>query len=150
VPGALQVTVDCLDPPPLARFWAAALGYQVEDPPAGFGSWNEYWLSIGVPAGELDPDEDAADSIVDPAGAGPRIWFQQVPESKSGKNRLHFDLKAGGGRDVPLALRRERVDAESARLADLGASVLRRQTADGAGHYFVVMADPEGNEFCVA
>jgi hypothetical protein len=150
VAGKLQVTVDCLNPPRLAVFWAEALGYKVQDPPSGFTTWNDYWRSIGVPDEELDFDQDAADSIVDPAGAGPRIWFQKVPEPKSGKNRLHFDVKVNTDRSRPLAERRERAEAESRRLVDLGAAVLHREAPDGVDHYFLVMTDPEGNEFCVA
>jgi hypothetical protein len=149
VPGRLQISVDCVDPVPLAVFWAAALGYQVEDPPAGFVSWNEYYRSLGVPDEELDDDQDAADSIVDPAGRGPRIRFEPVPERKSVKNRLHFDLKVAD-RSAPVAERMPVVDAEADRLIALGARVLRRVPPGAIDHYFVVLADPEGNEFCVA
>lgn len=150
MPVKLQVTVDCADPPRLAEFWAAALGYQVQEPPVGFTTWNEYWRSIGVPDEELPQDRDAADSIVDPAGHGPRIWFQLVPEPKSVKNRLHFDLKVNVDRSRPLPERKELADTEAERLVALGASVLRREAPVGIDHYFVVMTDPEGNEFCVA
>ena len=149
MPGRLQISVDCVDPVPLAVFWAAALGYQVEDPPAGFASWNEYYRSLGVPDAELDDDQDAADSIVDPAGRGPRIRFEPVPERKSVKNRLHFDLKVAD-RSAPVAERIPVVDAETDRLVGLGARVLRRVQPGPIDHYFVVLADPEGNEFCVA
>jgi hypothetical protein len=149
VPGILQISVDCVDPVPLAVFWAAALGYQIEDPPAGFVSWNEYYRSLGVPDEELDDDQDAADSIVDPAGRGPRIRFEPVPERKSVKNRLHFDLKVAD-RSAPVAERIPVVDAETDRLVALGARVLRRVPPGAIDHYFVVLADPEGNEFCVA
>ncbi len=115
MPGRLQISVDCVDPVPLAVFWAAALGYQVEDPPAGFVSWNEYYRSLGVPDEELDDDQDAADSIVDPAGRGPRIRFEPVPERKAVKNRLHFDLKVAD-RSAPVAERMPVVDAEADRL----------------------------------
>jgi hypothetical protein len=148
--GRLQVTVDCLDPPSLAEFWAAALGYKIQDPPEGFPTWNAYWLSIGVPEDELEVGRDSADSIVDPAGVGPRIWFQKVPEAKAGKNRLHFDLKVNADRSAPLADRQQRVNAESERLVALGASVLRQEAPAEIDHYFMVMQDPEGNEFCVA
>ena len=63
-----------------------------------------------MPQEELDDAADAADSLVDPAGAGPRIFFQIVPEAKVVKNRLHLDLEAGGGRAVPLTTRRDRAD----------------------------------------
>jgi hypothetical protein len=47
--SSFQLVIDCADPEPLARFWAAALGYELEPPPAGFGSWDEYWRDVGVP-----------------------------------------------------------------------------------------------------
>jgi Glyoxalase-like domain len=145
-----QLVIDSAEPARLVAFWADALGYRVEDPPGGFDSWNAFYRSIGVPDEELDDDIDAADSIVDPAGAGPRIWFQLVPERKQIKNRLHIDLKVGGGRSLPLSTRRERVDAEVQRLEKLGATVLRVLSTEGMDHYAVAMLDPEGNEFDVA
>jgi catechol 2,3-dioxygenase-like lactoylglutathione lyase family enzyme len=146
---AFQVTVDCADPARQARFWAEALGYRIEDPPEGFATWRAYWLSIGVPPDELG-EGDCSDSIVDPAGAGPRIWFQQVPEGKVVKNRIHFDVLVGGGRTVSLAIRKERVDAMADRLVQAGATRLPVREPDaGIDHYFVAMADPEGNEFDV-
>ena len=65
--SSFQLVFDCADPEPLARFWAAALGYELEPPPAGFGSWDEYWRDVGVPEDELRID---ADRIIDPAGGG--------------------------------------------------------------------------------
>jgi hypothetical protein len=103
-----------------------------------------------VPEDELDPVGDGSDSIIDPTGRSPRIWFQAVPEPKSVKNRLHLDLIVSGGRTVPIDRRREIVDAEVARLEQLGATQLRVSYTDGVNHYGVVMQDPEGNEFCVA
>jgi len=147
--SSFQVTIDCAVPAVLTRFWATALGYEIEPPPAGATSWNEYWRSIGVPEEELDDEVDAADSLVDPAGLGPRIWFQQVPEAKTIKNRVHLDLPRGGGRAVPLAQRRERVLAEEARLVAAGAQRLYVLQTEGLDHFGVVMADPEGNEFCI-
>jgi len=146
----LQIAIDCADPARLVRFWAAALHYDVEPPPAPHATWNDYWRSIGVPEHELDHDGDGSDSIVDPAGVGPRIWFQAVPEPKTTKNRLHLDLKVSGGRSVPIDVRRARVDAEVARLGQLGATPIRLLDEDGIDHYAQVMQDPEGNEFCVA
>jgi hypothetical protein len=145
-----QVTVDCADPGRLAPFWALALRYEIEPPPDGFASWNEFYRSIGVPEDELNDEVDAADSLIDPSGRGPRIWFQQVPEAKVIKNRLHFDLKVSGGRAVPLEQRRLLVDAEVERLVAAGATVIRSLAQDGLDHYGVTLADPEGNEFCVA
>ena len=64
----LQITVDCTDPRVLVAFWATALGYVLEPPPAGATSWVSFWRSIGVPEDELPDDEDHTDSIVDPEG----------------------------------------------------------------------------------
>lgn len=98
---SLQIAWDCADPARMVAFWAPAPGYAVAPPPQGHDTWNDYYLSIGVPEDELDLAGDGADSIVDPGGAGPRIWFQQVPEGKQVKNRLHLDVLVGGGRAVP-------------------------------------------------
>ena len=106
-------------------------------------------MSVGVPEEELG-DGDCADRLVDPAGSGPAIWFQVVPEKKTLKNRLHLDVLVGGGRSVPVAVRRQRVDAEVEQLARLGATVLYKHDDGTVDHYAVTMADPEGNEFCVA
>ncbi|MEU6932639.1 VOC family protein [Streptomyces sp. NPDC046385] len=147
----LQLTIDCADPRRLVVFWAEALRYVPEPPPEGHPSWQAYWRAIGVPEDELtDGAGELPESIVDPKGVGPRVWFQAVPEPKTAKNRLHLDLKVGGGRTVPLARRRERVDAEVARLTALGASILyTMDEPDGMAYYAVVLRDPEGNEFCV-
>jgi hypothetical protein len=145
----MQVTIDCADPARLVRFWAVALHYEPEPPPAGHASWLAYWRAIGIPEAELDPESEGPDSVVDPAGVGPRVWFQPVPEAKSVKNRLHLDLGVSGGRTVPLAVRKERVDAEVERLTAAGATFLRRHAEPGVDHYAVTLADPEGNEFCV-
>lgn len=139
-----QLVIDCRDPEPLARFWAAALGYEFEPPPAGFATWDDYWRDVGVGEEELGIGEDR---IVDPDGSGPRIWFQVVPELKAVKNRLHLDISVGGSRAVPLETRRQRVDAEAERLAGLGASYVRVLSEEGLDHYAVAMHDPEGNEF---
>jgi hypothetical protein len=142
----MQVTIDCADPGRLARFWATALGYRLEEPPDGFATWQEYWVSRGLPPEEV---EDGYDSIVDPDGVGPRVWFQPVPEAKVVKNRVHLDLDVGGGRTAPLAERRRRVDAEADRLVAAGATRFRVLSEEGVDHYGVVMQDPEGNEFCL-
>jgi hypothetical protein len=146
VSARFQVAVDAADPDWLARFWATALGYRLEEPPPPYEQWSDYWRSVGVPEDELG---DGYDSIVDPNGDGPRIWFQQVPEAKSGKNRLHLDVTVGGGRGVPVEVRRQRVDAEAARLVEAGATLVRAHSQEGVDHYFVSMLDPEGNEFDV-
>jgi len=139
-----QIVIDVHDPEREARFWMEALGYVAEPPPAGFATWGDYWARVGVPA---EDRSDALDRIIDPSGAGPRIWFHVVPEPKTGKNRLHFDLEASGGLDVPMAVRRARVEAEAARLVRLGATRLETLEVAGMEHYAVAMADPEGNEF---
>ncbi len=138
----VQVTFDCADPAALARFWAAVLGYVVQPPPDGFGSWEEALRAFGVPESEWN----SRSAVIDPDGDRPRVFFQRVPELKSVKNRVHLDVRAGG----PGEDRMDRLAAEAQRLAGLGATLLRRVEPDGrmeAG--FVTMADPEGNEFCL-
>ena len=145
MPGRFQLVIDCAaDPDRLARFWAAALGYDLAPPPAGFPTWDDYYRDLGVPEEELGVGEDR---ISDPRGYGPDIWFQVVPEAKAGKNRLHLDILASGERADPLQTRRQRVDAEASRLADLGATIARVLYTEGLDHYGVAMKDPEGNEF---
>ncbi|BAJ32890.1 MULTISPECIES: VOC family protein [Kitasatospora] len=146
----LQLTIDCADPQRMVAFWAPALGYVPEPPPAGHATWRAHWTALGVPEEELPPGAgDVPESIVDPAGRGPRVWFQQVPEPKTAKNRWHFDLKVGGGPDVPPGVRAERVRAAVERLVGAGPSVLRVVDEPDAGRYAVAMRDPEGNEFDV-
>jgi Glyoxalase-like domain len=87
------------------------------------------------------------ESIIDPEGKGPRIWFHAVPELKICKNRLHFDLGVSGCHGVPLDIRRDRVEAEAARLVKIGATRLETLETEGLEHYAVAMADPEDNEF---
>jgi hypothetical protein len=142
----IQVVIDCAEPDRLARFWAEALGYRLEEPPDGFVTWQDYWASRGLPPEEV---EDGYDSIVDPEGVRPRIWFQPVPEGKVVKNRVHLDLTVSGGRGVPLATRRQRIDAEAERLLAAGATRLWVLATEGVDQYAVVLADPEGNEFCL-
>jgi hypothetical protein len=142
-----QIVIDCADPGLLAKFWAQALGYEFEPPPEGFEDWDAYWRSVGVPEDELD---GSADRIVDPTGGGPRIWFQAVPEGKTIKNRIHFDIRASGGREGnPIEVRKQRVDALAEKLVAAGATMVRVLPMDGLDHYAVAMLDPEGNEFDV-
>ena len=125
----LHLTIDCADPQRLVAFWSEALGYMPEPPPGGHATWREYWAAIGVPEDELPVGAgDTPESIIDPAGQGPRVWFQQVPEPKATKNRIHLDLMVGRGRDVPLAVRTQRVTATMERLTRS-----RRQRASGHG-----------------
>jgi Glyoxalase-like domain len=139
----VQVVIDCADPARLAEFWAAALGYTRQAPPPGFASWQDFLKAQGVPESEWN----AANAVVDPDQRGPRLFFQRVPEPKTVKNRVHLDLNVGGGRNAPLEARRERVNAEARRLEQLGASQLR--ATERRDEFWVVMHDPEGNEFCL-
>jgi Glyoxalase-like domain len=143
VATGVQVVIDCADPAQLARFWAAALGYVEQEPPTGFASWQDFLKAQGVPESEWN----SANAVVDPDQRGPRIFFQRVPEPKTVKNRLHLDLNVGGGRAAPLEARRERVNAEARRLRGLGATEVR--ATEQRGEFWIVMRDPEGNEFCL-
>jgi catechol 2,3-dioxygenase-like lactoylglutathione lyase family enzyme len=140
----IQIVFDTADPDREARFWSEALGYQLQAPPDGFDSWEAFLRQQGIPE---DRWNDAS-AIVDPDGAGPRIYFQRVPEAKSAKNRMHIDLNVSSERGTPLEERKGRVDAEVARLKSLGATD-ERGAIERDGEYWVRMNDPEGNEFCV-
>ena len=140
---SVQVTIDCADPDRLATFWATALGYKKQDPPEGFSSWQDFLIAQGVPEDQWN----SASAVVDPDGTGPRIFFQRVPEPKASKNRVHLDVNVGGGHNKPLEERRERVNAEVERL--LGAGATKLGPFEVRGEYWVVMQDPEGNEFCL-
>ncbi len=139
-----QLVINCADPDLLARFWAAALKYELEPPPAGFATWDDWRRDIGLPEAFIGV---GADSIIDPDGSGPRIWFQVVPDSKTVTNRLHLDIRASGERALPIATRRQQVDAEAKRLSDLGATMVEASSEEDLDHYAVAMKDPEGNEF---
>ena len=129
-----QLVINCVGhPEPLARFWAEALGYVLEPPPAGFATWDDWRRDVGLPESWLGRGTDC---IIDPDGAGPRIWIQVVPDRKTTSNRLHIDIHASGGRDLPIETRKKRVDAEALRLRDLGATLLsdlQRGTRGGRG-----------------
>jgi hypothetical protein len=139
---SVQIVIDCADPARLAAFWATALGYEQQAPPPGYASWPDFLTAQGVPEAEWN----AANAVVDPAGVGPRLFFQRVPEPKATKNRVHLDLNVGGGHAVPLAERRTRVAAEVTRLTALGARQIDER--EHMGEYWVVLQDVEGNEFC--
>jgi hypothetical protein len=139
----VQVVFDCADPERLARFWAQALGYKLQDPPQGHQSWEDWLRDQGIPQERWND----ANAVVDPDGRGPRIFFQRVPEAKTTKNRVHLDLNVTGGPAAPLEERRGQVDVEVERLLGLGASRLR--VVEEQGGYWAVMQDPEGDEFCV-
>jgi len=143
VATGVQVVIDCADPGALAPFWAEALGYKVQDPPDGFATWEDFLRATGVP----ESDWNSASALVDPEGKGPRFFFQQVPEPKEGKNRVHVDLNVSGGPQAPIDERKQQVHAEVTRLEGLGASRVRE--VEEWNGYHMVMQDPEGNEFCV-
>jgi len=140
----VQVTFDCADPGALSRFWCEVLGYRLDAPPPGFATWDEALDAFGVP----EERRNDASAAVDPTGTGPRLWFQKVPEGKSAKNRLHLDVRAAPGLegDVRMAA----LEDECTRLVALGATRLRRHEPDPPlSHGFIVVQDPEGNEFCL-
>ncbi|MFC4334221.1 VOC family protein [Salininema proteolyticum] len=147
MPVHFKICVDAEDPHALAAFWAEAMDYAVEDHSATI----ERLMADGVvPDGHVvevdgrrawrtaaavrNPDDPVHDSGV---GLGMRVLFQLVPEKKEGKNRLHLDLHYGP----------DRYRAEADRLEGLGARRLGEYDEHGAK--WIVMADPEGNEFCV-
>jgi hypothetical protein len=139
----IQVVIDCEDPDRVATFWASALGYKLQDPPDGYATWEEFLTAVGVPEDQWNN----ASAVVDPDGHGPRIYFQRVPEGKTVKNRVHMDLNVGGGSSTPIEERKKRVAAEVERLKAEGATVFR--PVEERDEYWVVMQDPEGNEFCL-
>ncbi|MCZ2527126.1 VOC family protein [Streptomyces sp. HB2AG] len=117
-----ELTVDCHDPEGLAAFWCEVLGFEVIDRSEGkveIGSW--------VPTVE----------DVRARQMPPTLLFVRVPEGRAAKNRLHLDVSPIDGS----------TEDEVARLLGLGAT--RTDVGQGAGRSWVVMADPEGNEFCV-
>ncbi|QUH05325.1 VOC family protein [Saccharopolyspora erythraea] len=140
----VQITFDCADPAGLSAFWAEALGYRMQDPPEGFESWEQALEAMGVPP----ENRNDASAVLDPDGAGPRLFFQRVPEGKQAKNRVHLDVRAAPGLEGDA--RMKALEAAAERLVSHGATRLRRHEPapplDG-GH--IVMADPEGNEFCL-
>jgi hypothetical protein len=155
VPRELQVTFDAGDPIALSLFWAEALGYVVQPPPGSgldpatpaddvVAAWMEFLTAAGVP----EERHRSANALVDPSGAGPRLFFQQVPEPKTAKNRVHLDVRAAPGLEGEE--RMAALEAECARLVTHGATRLRRFEPDPPMSLgFIVMADPEGNEFCL-
>ncbi len=140
----IQIVFDCADPDRLAKFWAAALGYKLQDPPEGYDSWEEFLRRMAIPEDQWN----SASAVVDPDRVGPRIYFQRVPEGKIVKNRVHLDLNVSGPPGTSLQDRTKRVNAEVERLVEKGATIYRPGIVED-GEYWVVMQDPEANEFCV-
>jgi len=117
-----ELVVDCRDPERLAAFWCAVLDFKVIDRSGSMveiGSW--------VPTVE----EIRARQMP------PTLLFIQVPEGRTVKNRLHLDVSPIDGS----------TEDEVTRLLGLGAA--RTDVGQGSDRSWVVMADPEGNEFCV-
>ena len=147
-----QVTFDARDPKELSRFWASALGY-VNPPPPGrslavgedpFDLWWAFLEEAGVP----EERRNSASAAEDPEGRGPRLFFQQVPEGKVSKNRVHLDVRAAPG--LQGDERMATLETECDRLVGLGATrVERREPEPPMSSGFIVMRDPEGNEFCL-
>jgi hypothetical protein len=138
----IQIAIDCADPHALVRFWAAAVDYEIEDHHdqiveivgAGLASDDDIIEIDGRKAWKI------AAACRDREGHGPRLLFQVVPEPKAVKDRIHLDLhflQGDAGRE-----------AEVARLIGLGATKL--WDGQQGPQRWVTMADPEGNEFCVA
>ena len=140
-PVTFQVTFDAADPERLGKFWGEVLGYVEQPPPPGFDSWDAFADSVGSPADK----RDALYAVIDPDGRRPRLLFQRVPEDKTAKNRVHLDVNVGAG--LPEAERSEAVRARVRVLCALGAVEVGELTEYGS--HWVVMLDPEGNEFCV-
>jgi hypothetical protein len=137
----VQVTFDCADPERVARFWCEVLGYVVPPPPDGFDDWADFDRTL--PIGR----QGSAFACADPSGVGPRLFFQRVPEGKVVKNRVHLDVRVGTG--MVGEERVEALQAECARLVELGAVVVRLLRADGYNESCLLMQDVEGNEFCL-
>ncbi|MGI9647080.1 MAG: VOC family protein [Acidimicrobiia bacterium] len=138
-----QVTFDANDPALLGEFWMQALGYVIQPPPEGFDSWDDWAIAMEIP----QENWNDARALVDPDGNGPRIFIQRVPEGKTAKNRVHLDVDVGGGPGVPVDERRSLVDEAVDRLSAAGATVIG--PVEERGQYWVVLGDPEGNEFCL-
>ena len=132
----MQVTFDCADPPALGAFWAGVLRYPAPD----MAAWHERLRQLGMPEEQLDN----WCRIEDPDQVRPTLFFQRVPEPKAVKNRVHLDVRAPRDGD---AERQTQVDGEVARIVALGGRRIRDVTDEDG--YFVVMQDPEGNEFCI-
>jgi hypothetical protein len=148
----IQVTFDAHDPNALSSFWREALGYVHPGPPGvelpegadPLAAWDDFLERVGVPKQQ----RNTRSAIEDPDGYGPRIFFQQVPEDKTAKNRVHLDVRAAPG--LQGDQRMAALEAACERLIALGATRMRRFEPEpplSAGH--ILMTDPEGNEFCL-
>jgi predicted enzyme related to lactoylglutathione lyase len=120
-----MVTIDCVDPQSLAKFWTEAAGYSVAS------DWGEF--VVLAPGADGSPAGGARSGGL-PSG-GLRLGLQKVSESRAGKNRVHLDWHTP-----------DRA-AEVGRLVGLGAAVIGEHHVPGLS--WTVLTDPEGNEFCV-
>lgn len=148
----VQITFDAHDPQALSSFWRDVLGYVHPAPPGvdlpegadPLAAWDDFLEQIGVP----EEERNTRSAVEDPDGNGPRLFFQQVPENKIGKNRVHLDVRAAPG--LQGDERMAALEAECDRLVALGAKRQRRFEIDPPlSNGFIVMTDPEGNEFCL-
>jgi catechol 2,3-dioxygenase-like lactoylglutathione lyase family enzyme len=148
----VQVTFDAADPAALAVFWRDVLGYRIPGPPGAvlkegedpLTAWDGFLAGLGVPKEQ----RNTRSAVEDPEGQGPRVFFQQVPEGKTVKNRVHLDVRVAPG--LRGEERMAALEAECDRLIALGARRLHREEPSAPmafGH--ITMADPEGNEFCL-
>jgi hypothetical protein len=139
-----QTVVDCADPHTLADWWADMLGWTVEDPDEAFikdmiAQGYATDADTRVHRGRLVWREGAA--IHHPDDSGPsrrRVLFQEVPEPKTVKNRMHIDVRVGA----------DKVDEEVARLVAAGATV--DHEGHQGPHRWITIHDPEGNELCIS
>ncbi|MBK5228948.1 MAG: VOC family protein [Actinobacteria bacterium] len=113
------VTIDAHDPKAVAAFWVEAL---------------EDYEILEDPSD--DPDEDEEVSVLPRSRKGAKLLFIKVPDDKAIKNRLHFDLRPENAEQ----------DSEVERLMTIGATKVDIGQGDAR---WTVLADPEGNEFCV-
>ena len=148
----IQVTFDAHDPRALSTFWRDVLGYVHPAPPGvelpegadPLAAWDEFLTQLGVP----EEEHNSRSAIEDPDGDGPRVFFQQVPEDKVAKNRVHLDVRAAPG--LQGDERMAALEAECDRLVALGAKRVRRfDPTPPMGFGTITMTDPEGNEFCL-
>ncbi|HMR48008.1 MAG TPA: VOC family protein [Arachnia sp.] len=136
-----SLTLDAADPLALGEFWALALGYVREPPPPPHQSWEETLVAWGLPPERWND----ANAIVDPDGVGPRIFIQKVPEPKTAKNRVHIDVRVSVSHEnKDLAALRAKAD----QLVGAGATLVQVYDEEFTGQW-IVMLDPEGNEFCI-
>lgn len=148
----VQITFDAHDPRALSTFWRDVLGYVHPAPPGvelpdgadPLAAWDDFLARSGVP----EDERNSASAVEDPDGHRPRLFFQQVPEGKVAKNRVHLDVRAAPGLDGDE--RMAALESECDRLIALGATRIRRHDPEPPfSSGFIVMADPEGNEFCL-